>query len=215
MSTSGLARVSAEAWAALWRRLGAIANPTPAYAETCARYAEPHRHYHTLEHIAATLTLLDGARAHLRHPDEAELAIWLHDVVYDPRAGDNEARSTAFAVRILEGSGAGPRVAVGVTALIMATQHLGARAGPLPAHPDAALVVDADLGILGAPAAAFDRYEAQVRREYAHRSDDEWRRGRHAVLTHFLALPRIYTTAPFAQLEDPARTNLARGLARL
>ena len=211
-----LERASLEAWAALWRRLGASSDPAPGYREACARYAEPHRHYHTLEHIAATLALLDGARGHLRHPDEAELAIWLHDVIYDPRAGDNEARSAALANRLLGAGGVAASIAGGVAALIMATQHLGARAEASgPAHPDAPYVVDADLGILGAPVEGFDRYEVQVRREYAHRSDADWRAGRRAVLAHFLALPRIYTTQVFARLEAPARANLARALARL
>jgi predicted metal-dependent HD superfamily phosphohydrolase len=192
-----------------------VTDPHPGYQQTCARYAEPHRHYHTLEHIAATLTALDGARGDLAYPDEAELAVWLHDVIYEPRATDNEARSVAFAMRLLEGSGARARVAPAVAALIMATQHLGGAAAVPPDHPDVAHVVDMDLGILGATPEAFARYEAQVRREYAHRSEEEWREGRRRVLGHFLALPRIYTTPAFARLEAPARDNLARALARL
>ena len=39
---------------------------------------------------ARTLGLFDGVRDRLRRPAESELAVWLHDVVYDPRAADKE-----------------------------------------------------------------------------------------------------------------------------
>ena len=76
-------------------------------------------------------------------------------------------------------------------------------------------MLDTDLSILGAPEAEFDRYEAQVRREYAYRTDEEWRQGRMRVLAMFQGRPRIFITEAFAYLEAPARANLARSLARL
>jgi len=174
-----------------------------------AAYAEPHRHYHTGEHIARTLGLLDGVRERLRRPAEAELAVWLHDVIYDPRASDNEARSADFAARLLAGSGAAPEAAGAVRALIMATRHEAP-----PEDADARYVVDADLSILGAPAAEFDRYEGQVRREYAFVPETNWRARRPRILRRFLDRARIYATAEFAHLEAPARDNLARSLRR-
>ena len=203
-------RTSLEAWSALWRSLGARSDPRPLHGEIRRAYAEPHRHYHTLEHVAHALALFDGARARVRDADAAELALWLHDLVYDPRAGDNEARSAAHGARILGEGGVPPGVAARVTDLIMATRH----AGP-PEDPDAQYVVDADLSILGATPAEFDRYERQVRLEYAFRSDDEWREGRARLLRAFLDRPRIFLTGEFARLESPARANLERSLRRL
>lgn len=57
-----------------------------------AAYSNPHRHYHTLNHIDDMLEMLDdllpgdddtirGERAIV------ELAVWFHDVVYDPVQG--------------------------------------------------------------------------------------------------------------------------------
>ena len=202
--------MSLAAWADLWRRLGARGDPRPGHETVQRAYAEPHRHYHTGEHIARTLTLLDGVRERLHRPAESELAVWLHDVVYDPRAADNEERSADFAERLLVDGGAPGPAAAAVRALILATRH----AAP-PEEHDARYVVDADLAILGAGPEDFDRYEAQVRREYAFVPETEWRERRPGVLRRFLDRARIYDTPEFAHLEGPARDNLARSLRRL
>ena len=204
------ARLSLEAWRGLWTRLGARTEAAPLHATVLARYGEPHRAYHTGEHIARTLRLLDGVRARLREPDEAELAVWLHDLVYDPRAADNEARSADIAASWLAEGGVSLARAERVRALIMVTRHAAA-----PDGGDAAYVVDADLSILGAPPAEFDRYEIQVRREYAFRTDGEWREGRARLLRVFLTRPRLFVTPEFARFETPARHNLARSITRL
>lgn len=203
------ARLSLATWADLWLRLGASGDPRPGHAAVVRAYAEPHRHYHTGEHIARTLGLFDGVRERLRRPAEAELAVWLHDVVYDPQAADNEERSADLAEAMLVAGGAAAAVPA-VRALIIATRH----AEPSEEH-DARYVVDADLSILGAPPAEFDRYEGQVRREYAHVPEAEWRERRPRVLRAFLDRARIYATPEFAHWETPARTNLARSLLRL
>jgi len=203
-------RVSLEAWGALWRRLGARSDPQPAYGEIQRAYSEAHRHYHTLEHIARVLSLFDGVRGRVGEADATELALWLHDLVYDPRAKDNEERSAAYAKRILGEGRVRPEVGEQVAALIMATCH----ASP-PEAPDACYVVDADLSILGGSPAEFDRYEGQVRQEYAFVSESDWRTGRARILGVFLERPRIFLTPEFASLEPPARANLERSLERL
>ena len=205
-----VARVSLEAWSALWRRLGARSDPAPAHGEIHRAYSEPHRHYHTLEHIAHVLDRFDDIRSRVGAADAAELALWIHDFVYDPRAKDNEARSAAYARRLLGEGGVAPAVGERVTDLIMATCH----ASP-PDAPDARYVVDADLSILGAPAAEFDRYERQVRQEYAFVSEPDWRTGRARILRVFLDRPRIFLTPEFAALEGPARANLERSIKGL
>ncbi|NEU34634.1 metal-dependent phosphohydrolase, partial [bacterium LRH843] len=79
-----------------------------------------------------------------------ELAIWFHDVIYDPTATDNEQRSAARAGTFLRDAGR-PDVAPGVVeAIEMTAGH-----APITRSPIIDAVHDADLGILGAPA---DRY---------------------------------------------------------
>ena len=203
-------RVAIEAWSALWGSLGGCSDPRPLHEEIQRAYSEPHRHYHTLEHLAHALSLFDGARQRLLEVDAAELAVWLHDFVYDPRARDNEARSATHAARILDDGGVPSRVADRVTALIMATRHVGP-----PEDHDAGYVVDADLSILGGTPGEFDRYERQVRLEYAFRTEAEWRQGRARILRAFLDRPRIFLTSEFDRFESPARANLERSLRQL
>lgn len=192
--------------------MGAATDPAPLHREIATAYGEAHRHYHTLEHIARVLALWDTMRAGPREPDEVELALWLHDLVYDPRAADNEERSARQAERSLGEAGIAPDRIARIAGLILATRHL--EEGPPPGG-DARWVLDVDLCILGAPPAEFARYERQVREEYRFRSEAEWRAGRRRVLGAFLARPRIFLTAECAHLEGRARRNLARALRAL
>ena len=94
--------------------------------------------------------------------------------------------------------------------MILATRHVDP-----PEDPDAQYVVDADLSILGGTPVEFDRYERQIRQEYAFRSETEWREGRARILRVFLDRPRIFLTRESVRFEGPARANLERSLRRL
>jgi predicted metal-dependent HD superfamily phosphohydrolase len=81
---------------------------------------------------------------------------------------------------------------------------------------DTAHFLDMDLAILGAPEHHFTRYEAQIRKEYAHVSDTGFRTGRAAILCRFLARERLYFSEWGSnQFEDRARSNLKRSIAAL
>lgn len=163
-------------------------------------YREPGRAYHDDRHVRAMLTAL-GVRGVLT--PELALAVWGHDLVYDARRDDNEARSADLTDGWLAGKGAPARVRAQVRAMILATRHAEA-----PATREEALLVDADLGILGAPPEQFAAYDAAIRREYAHVPDGVYRPARRAVLQGFLSRPRIYVTPEFAALEAQAHVNL-------
>ncbi len=72
-------------WEALWRRLGATP-PDDAFTALERQYSAPGRHYHTLAHLDAVLATFDELRHLAPNPDVAELALWLHDVVWEPMA---------------------------------------------------------------------------------------------------------------------------------
>ena len=67
--------------------------------------------------------------------------------------------------RSLVRAGADSDTAQRVHDLVMATQHDAPAA--LGSSPDAQLLVDIDLSILGSPAERFERYDQDVRKEYA------------------------------------------------
>lgn len=184
--------------------------------ELSALYRQPGRHYHGVAHIEALLVLASEYRKNLSDPRAVEAAIWFHDAIYDSRRSDNEARSAALAAEKLA-SRVEPARLVRILAMIEATAtHALPEFDDETARHDAAFFLDMDLSILGAPKAAFDSYEAAVRREYAWVDDKAWRSGRAAVLKKFLARPHIFHTDTFrGRFETQARRNIQRSIAAL
>lgn len=197
-----------ERFAELCRRLGATADPTTLAGDLLARYQEPGRAYHGLDHLRDCLEQLDAAPSEGADRDRVEAALWFHDAVYDPRASDNEARSAELASRSLEAVDVPEGTGRHIAALVLETRHVGA-----PAGANAGLLCDVDLSILGRDPAAFDRYEHAIREEYAWVPDPVYRRERAAVLRRLLQRQPLFVTRHFRQAyEETARANLARAL---
>lgn len=181
-----------------------------AFADLAARYGEPHRRYHTLDHIAQVLSALPTAGPGPTNP-ALLLAAWLHDVVYDPRAADNEEQSAAYARRLLSGFAVPLSVVDRTVELILLTKTHQAGA-----DAEGQQLLDADLCVLGADAPAYDCYAASIREEYSWVPEAAYRSGRAKVLRGFLQRAWIFQTATFQErYESPARANLAREITRL
>ena len=63
------------------------------FEEVREKYAQSGRFYHTLDHIENGLETVERLGSHARNQNAVKLAAWLHDVVYESRATDNEERS--------------------------------------------------------------------------------------------------------------------------
>ena len=196
-----------------WVRLLAEFNLTPATAyphfdRLVSAYSEPHRSYHTLEHLAEMFKVA-GRLLKPEHDRNANLlAIWYHDVVYDPTRHDNEERSAAYAKHDMQQFGCEPPLMEHVGQLIMATQH---NATDHVSGSD--VVCDADLAILGASEQRYDRYAEAIRREYQHVPDELYRTGRAQILQQFLGRETIYKTNMMREVgEQAARSNIEREL---
>lgn len=197
-------------WLRLWQSIGISGNAAPWYKKLTRAYSEPQRHYHNQQHIAECLAEFDTAKHLVQEPEAVELALWFHDAVYDPKAGDNEEQSAAMAVDCLEAGGQS-KLAATVSSLVMATKSHTTEAGP-----DAALLVDVDLSILGKSEHRFSEYEAQIREEYRWVPGLVFRPKRAEILQRFLDRKRIYTTDLFAsKYEEPARRNLENSIRKL
>lgn len=200
-----------ERWQATWKGLGVESPEVNLYAVVRTRYAELHRSYHTIQHLDECFVNLDEARHLADKVHEIELALWFHDAVYEVRGQDNEERSASWARDAAIQHGVASSVAERVHRLVLATKH-----DATPTSPDAALVVDVDLAILGAAVERFDEYERQVRQEYSWVPGILFRRKRREILETYLARPHIYSTDHFrARYEVSARANLARSIERL
>jgi predicted metal-dependent HD superfamily phosphohydrolase len=194
-----------------WSRLGAAGDGLGTFTRLMAAYAEPHRAYHTAEHIVDCLAQLDAAPASATDHDLVEGGIWFHDVVYDPRAGDNEAESAAWATYILSGAGVKLPTIDTIRRLILLTRHVE------PARDVAgSLLCDIDLSILGRSPEEFDEFERRIRAEYDWVPERDYREGRARVLSRLLAWDRLYQTEHFYhRYEAEARNNLKRVIAQL
>ena len=184
--------------------------PAALLQRVARRYAEPHRRYHTLLHIAACL----DARAEITRASlpEVDLALLFHDVVYEPLASDNEERSAHLLLEEGRRAWLNERLLARAAPLVAATKH-GAAEGS-PDTEEACIVVDADLSILGSDPGIFAEYERQVREEYACVDDAAYEAGRARVLTTFLERETIYATRRGQRLwEASARRNLENSLA--
>lgn len=190
--------------------------PTQMISRLMARYAEPHRHYHTWQHIA---DVIDAAeRISSDRSLELMLGILFHDAIYSPLQHDNEMQSALLLVEEGRRAGIGEDVLRDASTLVIATAHLHAEKFLSERGrntPRAEVLLDADLSILGADDDVFDTYETNVRKEYAAVADRDFANGRAAIVKKFLARQQIFRTTAGRELwEFKARRNLARSLAK-
>lgn len=202
---------SLDGWQSMWRELGVPEPDTALYYRLVACYSQPHRKYHTMQHLEECFAHLERAHSAAERAAEVELALWFHDAIYDTTKKDNEERSAVWARESSLAAGLTEDRANHIYDLVMATMHKA-----VPAGSDAELLVDIDLGILGANATRFDEYELQVREEYAWVPEPLYRAARKKVLEQFVNRERMYNTEFFrSEYEARARDNLSRSLARL
>lgn len=167
-------------------------------------YGEPHRRYHDSLHLMEVLQVLTN----LSNEDPAVwIAALYHDAVYDPKSGTNEEDSVAF-MREAHAE-MGVEVLPGVAELILATKTHRAET------PGQAMLLDADLAILGAMPDRYEEYARAIREEYAHVPDETYRPARAAILRGFLQRDRIYRSPEMVDEEARARVNLAREIQAL
>ncbi|QXJ24594.1 metal-dependent phosphohydrolase [Actinomadura graeca] len=192
----------------------ALAGPQTRHigTELDARYGEPHRRYHTREHLTAVLDLVDELAAHAADPGAVRLAAWFHDAVYDPERADNEERSARLAARML----ADTDLADDDVGRVVRLVELTATHAPGADDRDGQVLCDADLAILGADPDRYAAYAAAVREEYAFVPEELYRAGRAEILNGLLALPALFHTPPARErYEGRARRNIQTELMLL
>lgn len=174
------------------------------FADLVARYGENGRFYHNLQHIEHTLAVATSLRAWAQDFTAVQLALWFHDVVYEPRHQDNEAQSAVYARQVLTDWGVAEQMVSAVSHLILLTQHHQTA----ETDADGQVVLDADLSILAADAENYRRYAQAIRQEYHFVPTAAYRQGRTAVLQRFLSRPRLFYTPPMQSLTHRAHQNL-------
>jgi len=195
-----------DAWRDLVRRHGhGVPSAESTLEELVRAYAEPHRHYHTLDHVADLLRLWEK-HGGASDAGAVRLAILFHDAVYDPMRRDNEAASAKLAVRQLSALGFPQQLLGKIETYILATRHGAAPQAMEDADLD--MLLDLDLSVLAAASDRYRIYALAIRQEYSAVPDALYRPGRRRVLEGFLARPQIYRTERLRALwEAPPSTR--------
>jgi len=174
-------------------------------------YSKDIRHYHNLGHIQQCLSVYDSFTEYYAKSVYIEYAIWFHDIVYDPKSDINEENSAFIWSLLAVGDRLSLEEIVKVSDLILITKH-----DTEPKESDEKLIVDIDLSILGSPKEIFSEYGENIRKEYQHVNDEDYRIGRTKVLESFLNRGSIYYTDFFKKnYEKKARLNLTEAIEKL
>src|SRR5262245_45747395 len=136
--TAWHATLPAAAPAALAARIG---------EDLLARWSEPHRYYHTANHLRVVLAVVHEHSSRAEDPMAVRLAAWYHDAIYDPHRVDNEEASALLAEATLPDLGVPPDRVSEVARLV----RLTASHDPIPGDRNGGLLTDADLCVLASP----------------------------------------------------------------
>lgn len=174
-------------------------------ARVIARYTEPQRRYHTIEHLAAVQDRISEFATADHDVFLVRLAGFYHDAIYDipTRQLTNEEGSARLSRRELGRAGLEVEDLNEVARLVRLT------ATHVPGSRDAngELMCDADLAVLGSSPETYARYVAQVTEEYAHLPRLDFVRGRFQILRD-LAGRDLFFTPKGRSLNGRARFNL-------
>lgn len=182
------------------------------FDDVVARYEEPHRKYHNLEHIDSVIKRIEtlGQDYDKWTVANATMAAFFHDIVYVPGWDKNERMSAEVARLYLDHIGVSEGCVASVfieRAILSTINHTTTSSGT------SALLIDADLYELGT-----DKYNAntdKIFREFGEPDDDIWQAGRMAFLKSFLSRDRIYILPGQEDLELRAVQNMTAELESL
>lgn len=174
----------------------------------CKLYQEPHRYYHTFDHLSQMLWQLDLADITCV---SVRWATFYHDAYYIPGDLENEQRSADLARNHLLLMGVEEKIIQDVEVMIIATKTHQA------SDDDSEVlrsVLDADMAILGVAEKDYSAYCEKVRLEFSAIEETLYCAGRKRFLESVLAQDRIYLTDYFfSEFELQARKNIEKELA--
>ena len=186
------------------------------WQDIAVRYNETQRAYHSLQHIQQLFSQFEQIKHQLREPHFIALALYYHDVIYDPRRSDNELKSAEYAVEALKGYLSAEQCQHIYALIMMTASHELHECLDKDTVSDAAYLLDMDLSILGTPWSEYQVYAQAVRQEYRHIANEDYRTGRIAVLQKLLAHPVLYLTAYYHNhFELQAGDNIKREISLL
>ena len=171
-------------------------------------YSEDGRFYHTLDHISAMLDSFSRNVEVFDFPAEVEMAIFLHDIVYNTHSSSNEVDSAILAEKWSENS---LLDAAMVKSLILATLHSG-----FVQSRDVGHFLDLDIQIFGKTEEDYSFYSQAIRKEYSWVPESVYCKERIKILNKFLQGDHIFHSNIFGdEAEFRARANIKNEIMAL
>lgn len=176
-----------------------------------ARYCEPVRFYHTLEHIEDLIIVLEPYKSGIADLPCIILALFFHDIVYDPKSSLNEEKSAELFVEMFTGKLTADHLDKNlipkVVSYILATKtHYSENT----ADRDLNIFLDIDMSILGREHQEYAEYSLKIFKEYSHMEVPIFKEARAKFLRNIIMGDRkIFCTEEFrSTMEDQAMKNL-------
>jgi predicted metal-dependent HD superfamily phosphohydrolase len=174
-----------------------------------SHYSEPHRFYHTLSHIELCIEQMDLVRSMLEQPEQVEMALWFHDIIYQPDNSNNEAESAEF-YKNLASNKSDDEFIKAVVDLILVTRHTDSKL-----NHDQQYMCDIDMAAFGKEWPVFLEDSENLQKEFPG-TYDEFIHGKRKFLNNLLLQPRIFYTEYFYnKYENIARDNIGNILAMM
>lgn len=179
-----------------------------------SRYSEPHRYYHTLDHIRS---MVEQARSWRISEEEgwldASAMIVFHDIVYDPKAesGVNETNSAILAALRLDGT---------IFDIEKVVEGIEATTSHESDDPVIRRFLELDMAILASNFRDYHHYARNIRKEYAHVPLEAYIEGRKDFLGNQLdrqifRVDRYLGAVRAKLLTDRAHHNIASEIGYL
>ncbi len=167
-------------------------------------YQEKGRFYHNLSHIFNLIKLSEGLNLSQEWLYPFQLAIFYHDIVYNPVRKDNEAASAEIALSHWQKMLSDEDMSQLQTYILSTAQHQN-----LNGKAETQLFLDLDLSVLAAPLDLYQLYCEGVRREYILSFDNEiYTRGRLDFLKKYAQREAFFYSPQFEMLNSKARENI-------
>lgn len=192
------------------------------------QHNETGRYYHTAVHLKEMLEYLqllesskdDTTLLPTSSSQWYRLAIFFHDVVYNPQSSQNERDSILLFAQFCKELNLPETTKNVVSTLILATekhQIIHTDGDDNVEDPLQQVFLDMDMAVLGKKTGAYLAYAALIRKEYSFVPRQVYCEKRAAILDSFLKQrPQIYLSDIFHQaLEKQARQNLKKEIELL
>eukprot|EP01130_Rhizamoeba_saxonica_P012020 TRINITY_DN5029_c0_g4_i1.p1 TRINITY_DN5029_c0_g4~~TRINITY_DN5029_c0_g4_i1.p1 ORF type:complete len:208 (+),score=44.42 TRINITY_DN5029_c0_g4_i1:1-624(+) len=203
-----------ERWIALMKELGVKKNLSQKWKDIVIdHYNESHRAYHTMTHLVEMFQYMDQYLHCIVDTVAVSLAIWFHDVIYEPTKNNNEEKSAMLFELFGQEASLDDDLVEKVFNYIIATKSH--KCDPDTIDYDLFFFLDFDLAILGKNYEEYTIYTQQIREEYKHYSEQQYKIGRTKVLEHLTEQELFFTSQFLEQFDSQARSNIRQEILLL